>query len=297
MDITIKQLKAFVAVAQTHNFAEAGALLHLSQPALSIAVKNMEETVGGRLLSRTTRTLSLTPEGEDFLPVAQRLLTDWDNALTDLHNLFAMRRGKLTIATMASFSISQLPRALFHYRKQHPDINIAVQDVVAEEVVDMVRKGRVEVGVTFDPDESEDLNFEPLFEDHFFVVTPKQHPLLDIRHITWKHLQGFPFIALQRPSAMRQMIDKTTKNCGIKLTIEFEANQLASISSMVANGLGISVMPSLTIQQMESLGLECRPLTRPTVTRRVGILTRRRYPLSSAANAMVETLKNQITAP
>jgi len=297
MDITIKQLKAFVAVAQTRNFAEAGALLHLSQPALSIAVKNMEEIAGGQLLYRTTRTLSLTPEGEDFLPVAQRLLADWDNALADIHNLFAMRRGKLTIATMASFSISQLPKALSHYRSLHPDINIAVQDVVAEDVVDMVRKGRVEVGVTFDPDESEDLNFEPLFEDRFFVVTPKHHPLLEIESITWKHLQNYPFIALQRPSAMRQMVDKATMSRGIQLNVEFEANQLASISSMVANGLGISVMPSLTIQQMESLGVECRPLTRPTVTRRVGILTRRRYPLSAAANAMVETLKNQITAP
>ena len=297
MDITIKQLKAFVTVAQTRNFAEAGALLHLSQPALSIAVKNMEEIAGGQLLSRTTRTLSLTPEGEDFLPVAQRLLADWDNALADLHNLFAMRRGKLTIATMASFSISLLPKALSHYREQYPDINIAVQDVVAEDVVDMVRKGRVEVGVTFDPDESEDLNFEPLFEDRFFVVTPKQHPLLEIQHITWKHLQGYPFIALQRPSAMRQMLDNATTSRGIQLNVEFEAHQLASISSMVANGLGISVMPSLTIQQMESLGVECRPLTSPTVTRKVGILTRRRYPLSAAANAMVEALKNSITAP
>lgn len=297
MDITIKQLKAFVAVAQTRNFAEAGALLHLSQPALSIAVKNMEEVAGGQLLHRTTRTLSLTPEGEDFLPVAQRLLADWDNALADLHNLFSMRRGKLTIATMASFSISQLPKALSHYRAQHPDINIAVQDVVAEDVVEMVRKGRVEIGVTFYPDESEDLNFEPLFEDRFFVVTPKDHPLLKIRNITWRHLQEYPFIALQRPSAMRQMVDKATSARGIHLNVEFEANQLASISSMVSSGLGISVMPSLTIQQMESLGVACRPLTRPTVTRRVGILTRRRYPLSAAANAMVQTLKNQITAP
>jgi len=297
MDITIKQLKAFIAVAQTRNFSEAGALLHLSQPALSIAVKNLEEVAGGQLLYRTTRTLSLTPEGEEFLPVAQRLLADWDNALADLHNLFSMRRGKLAIATMASFSISQLPKALSHYRSQHPDINIAVQDVVAEDVVDMVRKGRVEIGVTFYPDESEDLNFEPLFEDRFFVVTPKHHPLLEIENITWKHLQNYPFIALQRPSAMRQMVDKATMSRGIQLNVEFEANQLASISSMVANGLGISVMPSLTIQQMESLGVECRPLTRPTVTRRVGILTRRRYPLSAAANAMVETLKNQITAP
>jgi LysR family transcriptional regulator, carnitine catabolism transcriptional activator len=297
MDITIKQLKAFVTVAQTRNFAEAGERLHLSQPALSISLKNLEEVVGGKLLARTTRTLSLTPEGESFLPVAQRLLADWDNALTDLHNLFAMRRGKLSIASMASFSISKLPKALHHYRSKFPDINITVQDVVAEEVVDMVRTGRVEVGVTFDMEESEDLHFEPLFEDSFYVVMPEQHALLAKEEITWTQLQEFPFVALQRPSAMRQMIDEITANCGITLTVEFEAHQLASIGSMVANNLGISVVPSLAIQQMRALGAECRPLTSPVVTRQIGILTRRRYPLSSAAMALVETLKSQITAP
>ena len=297
MDITIKQLKAFVTVAQTRNFAEAGERLHLSQPALSISLKNLEEVVGGKLLARTTRTLSLTPEGESFLPVAQRLLADWDNALTDLHNLFAMRRGKLSIASMASFSISKLPKALHHYRSKFPDINITVQDVVAEEVVDMVRTGRVEVGVTFDMEESEDLHFEPLFEDSFYVVMPEQHALLAKEEITWTQLQEFPFVALQRPSAMRQMIDEITANCGITLTVEFEAHQLASIGSMVANNLGISVVPSLAIQQMRALGAECRPLTNPVVTRQIGILTRRRYPLSSAAMALEETLKSQITAP
>lgn len=297
MDITIKQLKAFVAVAQTRSFAEAGERLHLSQPALSIALKNMEDVVGGKLLARTTRTLSLTPEGEAFLPSAQRLLADWDNAISDLHNLFAMRRGKLTIASMASFSINKLPQALQHFRAHYPHINITVQDVVAEEVVDMVQKGRVEVGITFDLEEFDDLHFQPLFADKFYLVAPNGHPLLQKKDVTWQDLQDHPFIALQRPSAMRQMIDQTTAERGVTLTVEFEAQQLSSIGAMVASNLGISVIPSLAVQQMQNLGAQTRLLTRPQVNRQVGILTRRRYPLSSAANALVDALKTKITAP
>ena len=97
-------------MARTQSFAEAAVLVHLSQPALSIAIRNLEEAVGGRLLARSTRRLSLTPEGEAFLPVAERLLEDWDSALRDLHNLFSMRRGKLTLAAMPSFSSNQLPQ-------------------------------------------------------------------------------------------------------------------------------------------------------------------------------------------
>jgi LysR family carnitine catabolism transcriptional activator len=132
MKAIIKQLKVFVAVAPARNFAEAGSRVHLSQPALSIAIKNLEEIVGGRLLVRTTRSLALTPEGEAFYPVAQRLLADWDNAFTDINNLFSMRRGKLSIAAMPLFASSLLPDTLAHHRNEPPNIDIAMQDVVAK---------------------------------------------------------------------------------------------------------------------------------------------------------------------
>lgn len=88
-----------------------------------------------------------------------------------------MRRGRLSIAAMPSFASSLLPDTLVHYRRQHPNIDIAVQDVVAENVVDMVRTGRVEIGVSFDPGEYDDLHFEVLLEDNFFVAVPKQYVL------------------------------------------------------------------------------------------------------------------------
>ena len=84
MNITIKQLQAFVAVAKSGSFAEACTLVHLSQPALSITIKNLEDAVGGKLLQRSTRSLALTPEGAEFYPVVQRLLADWDRSLEDV---------------------------------------------------------------------------------------------------------------------------------------------------------------------------------------------------------------------
>jgi|TARA_B110000902_G_scaffold206443_1_gene235216 LysR family carnitine catabolism transcriptional activator len=297
MSATIKQLKAFVAAAQARNFAEAGGRVHLSQPALSIAIKNLEEIVGGRLLARTTRSLALTPEGEAFYPVAQRLLADWDNAFADVHNLFAMRRGKLSIAAMPSFASSLLPDVLAYYCGQHPNIDIAVQDVVAENVVDMVRTGRVEIGVSFDPGEYDELDFEVLFEDKFFVAAPKQHALMHQSKICLRDLPAYPFIALQRPSSIRQLIETATKACDIKLAIAFEAHQLASIGSMIANGLGLSIVPSLTIKQMESLGVECKPLTGSKISRNVGIITRRKNQLSAPATAMRQALLDRVTGP
>ncbi len=146
----------------------------------------------------------------------QALLEDWDGAFLDLHNLFAMRRGKLSIAAMPSFAGNQLPLVLLQYRHRYPNVNITVQDVIAESVVAMVRNGPVEL----------------------------------------------------------------------------EAHQLATIGRMVATGLGVSAVPALCAAQMEEMGAVCRPLVEPSISsRRVGLLTRQRYPLSAATEAMVVLLK------
>ena len=292
MNVTVKQLQAFVAVARSGSFAEACTRVHLSQPALSISIKNLEEAVGGKLLQRSTRSVSLTPEGTEFYPAVQRLLSDWDRSLEDVHNLFALRRGKLDIAAMPTFASSLLPQILARYHRQYADINVTVHDVIAESVVDMVRDGRVELGVTFDPGEAQDLNFQPLFRDKFVAVLPKGHPLLAKPELKWRDLRSFAYIALQRPSSIRLLVDQVLQDHDIALTPAFEAHQLASIGRMVTAGLGISIVPALSGDQMQEMGAECRAVTSPSITRNVGVITRKRYPLSVASQAMLSTIEN-----
>ncbi|PZQ44826.1 MAG: LysR family transcriptional regulator, partial [Ectopseudomonas oleovorans] len=110
--MTVKQLRAFLAVAQSLSFAQACERLHLSQPALSLAIKNLEQSLGGQLLVRTTRSVALTPEGETLLPIAVRLLADWDNAEDLLRQHFTLQMGKVAVVAMPSFAGNRLPAAL-----------------------------------------------------------------------------------------------------------------------------------------------------------------------------------------
>ncbi|WP_114325061.1 LysR family transcriptional regulator [Candidatus Colwellia aromaticivorans] len=288
---TIKQLRAFVTVVDSGNFAEACVLLHLSQPALSIAIKNLEQGIGGKLLIRSTKTSVLTPEGREFYPTAKLLLNDWDNAFNDLNDLFSLKRGKLELAAMPSFGNSLLPSYIRLFRDKHPNINIKVHDVIAEDTIAMVRAGRVELAVTFDPGDCDDLTFYPLFSDNFIVALPEYHPLLTCKYISWQAIAQYPFIALQKPSSIRELIDKTITANNIQLNVEFEANQLATIGKMISEQLGISIMPSLCKPQLQSQGVMCRPLKSPLVSRRVGIVKKRRIPLSSTAQALVNIIK------
>jgi LysR family carnitine catabolism transcriptional activator len=288
---TIKQLRAFVTVVDSGNFAEACVLLHLSQPALSIAIKNLEQGIGGKLLIRSTKTSILTPEGKEFYPTAKLLLNDWDNAFNDLSDLFSLKRGKLELAAMPSFGSSLLPGYIRLFREKHPNINIKVHDVIAEDTIAMVRAERVELAVTFDPGDCDDLTFYPLFTDNFIVALSEHHPLLTHEQISWQDLAQYPFIGLQKPSSIRELIERTITVNNIHLNIEFEANQLATIGKMIYEQLGISIMPSLCKPQLQSQGVMYRPLKSPQVSRRVGIVKKRRIPLSSTAEALVNIIK------
>ena len=290
MNITINQVLAFSTVAQTGSFAEAALQLHLSQPALSIAIKNLEEALGGKLLARTTRAVTLTPEGKAFYPVARRLLSDWQQSLQDVRNHFALRRGKLELAAMPTYTTNLLPQILADFHRQYPDIHVSVHDVIAENVVDMVREGRCELGVTFDPGDAPDLNFQPLFSDRFIAILPPQHTLLDRHQLSWAELLEYPHISLQRPAGARALIDQALARQGLSLTPAFESHQLVSIGRMVSEGLGLSVVPSTSRAQMEEMGLLCRAISGPVITHQVGMITGHQSQLSVAAQAMQELI-------
>lgn len=286
MNVSVKQLRAFVAVAETGSFAQACEQLNISQPALSMAVKNLEDEVGGSLFLRSTRSLSLSPEGSAFLPTAQRLLRDWSDAFTDLQRLYSLQQGKLIIAAMPSFASTRLPAMLATYRQQFPNIDIAVRDIVMEELIEAVRAGRVELGVAFEPDDSEGLEFEALFTDRFVAVLPEAHPLLTRSRLRIKDLLGDTVITLNRGSSTRRWTEDAFARESLSPPAIFEAFQLTTVGAMVAAGLGVALVPALCEEQMHQLGARCKPISGRCIERRVGIIRRRRQQLSSAAVAM-----------
>lgn len=290
MNVTLKQLKAFVVVAQQESFMAACELLHISQPALSIAIKNLETEVGGALFSRTTRAVVLTPEGQRFLPTAKRLLQDWDDAFVDLSQAFTLEHGILSIAAMPSFASSLVPSYLKRFRNEFPDVKIKLHDVVAEDAVQMVCDDQVELALVFEVPDVPQLDFITLFEDKFVAAIPPALAQERPNHLSWAQLLESPMIALQQPSTIRAQIEALLDEQGLAFDVEFEANQLATIGQMVASGLGVSAVPSLCTPLFEAQGAKCVPLQSPSLIRRVGIVIQQRKPLSVAAQSFIGQL-------
>ena len=291
--MTLKQIRAFLAVAQSLSFAVAGERLHLSQSALSLTIKALEDGLGGRLFSRNTRNVALTAEGESLLPLARRLVADWDNAEDEMRQRFTLQRGRVTLAAMPSFAGNLLPPILKTFRARYPNVNVTVNDVINEQVLEMVRDRHVELGVAFEPVQGSSLAFTPLYLDRFVAVVPLDSPLARCDEVHWKTLLEQPFITLQRPSTVRVMLEEHLRARGMKLPVEFESHQLATVGRMVASGLGVSAVPALCVGQMHELGARCITLSDPVIERAVGVLTKPGHELSAAAQALFDTLKGQ----
>ena len=290
MNVTVKQLRGFVAIAHTGSFAEACEQLYVSQPALSVSIRKLEEATGGLLFYRSTRSVVLTPEGREFLPVAKRLLGDWSEGLEDLRQLFTLQRGKISVAAMPSYASNCLPSVLAEYGQHFPNIAVTVLDVVMEEVIESVQSGRAELGITFRPDMLDGVDFQPLFSDRFIAVLPPQHRLIEKPQLRLKDLLSGTLVALNRGSSTRQWTDELIVKARLQPPQIFEAYQLTTVGAMVAAGLGVGLVPALCAGQMSGLGAVCRPISGPSIEREVGVFTRRRHALSSAAQALLKLL-------
>ncbi|MNJ09067.1 Hca operon transcriptional activator [compost metagenome] len=289
--MNVKQLRAFVAVAKYQSFAQAGEHLHLSQPALSLTIKALEDNLGGALLSRTTRSVSLTPEGEVLLPLARQLLADWDNTEELLRQRFTLQLGRVSIAAMPAYAGNLLPAVLKVFRQRYPRVNVTVHDVINEQVLELVRHRRVELGIGIEPEASAPMLFKPLYLDRFVAVVPTDSPLAQQAEVSWHELLAEDFIALQRPSAVRLLLEQHLAAEHGKLAVAFESHQLSTIGRMVANGLGVSAVPALCIGQMQELGARCVALVDPIIERRIGVSLLADHKLSAAAQALLDLLQ------
>ncbi|AXT40351.1 LysR family transcriptional regulator [Alteromonas sp. BL110] len=285
MDVSYRQVKAFVEVAKSSTFAEAAVNLHLTQPALSSAIKKMEEQLGGKLFQRNTRNVSLTPEGEVLFPNAIRLLHDWDNTFSDMQNLFAMAKGQLTVCAMPSFAESHLPDILSTFHQRIPNVNLRIVDVVMEQVIHEVTTGRSEIGFSFEPERKDGLVFNSLFTDEFVVVANKALlPNLG-KALKWQDCLQFPLVMMNRGSAVRHWTQSRLEQYG-ELSIIAETGQLSTLGKLIQNGLGISVMPAICKEQMEGLGLVAERIVDEPLVKNIGIIKNARKGLSLPAQSM-----------
>jgi len=286
-DLSARQLRAFLALADLRHFTRAAEACHLSQPAFSTLVRALEESVGTRLFDRNTRSVQLTPEGRLFEPSARRLLADMGRALGDLGDHVERRKGRVHVAALPSLAAGWLPALFAEFHQTWPGIELALSDQLSDACIDLVRGGQADFalasGSTRVADAAE-LRMRVLCTDRFHLVCRADHPLASEPRLTLRKLAPWPFIHMTRNSSVRQALEAALHPLAMNTVLEVE--QLATVMGMVEAGLGISVVPTLTLYQFRRETIATRPLPMPQLTRRIYLVQRREGSLSAAAQAL-----------
>jgi DNA-binding transcriptional LysR family regulator len=286
-DLSTRQLRAFVALIDLPNFTRAAQACHLSQPAFSTLIRQLEQEVGTRLFDRNTRSVQLTPEGRLFEASARRLLADVERAMDDLGAHVERRKGRVHVAALPSLAAGWLPALFSDFHARWPGIELALSDQLSDACIDLVRGGQADFALAAAgsrASESAELRMRVLCTDRFHLVCPAAHPLATEPRLTLRKLQPFSFIHMTRNSSVRQALEVALHPLAMNTVLEVE--QLATVMGMVEAGLGISVVPTLTLYQFRRETIAIRPLPLPQLTRRIYVVQRREGSLSAAAQGL-----------
>jgi DNA-binding transcriptional LysR family regulator len=296
MRVDFLGLEAFLSIADRGSFHRAAAHLNLSQTALSHRMKKLEDDLGIKLLARTTRQVSLTPAGQELLPRARRIIEEITASFADLRQLGKARQESLAIGCLPTLAIHYLPRLLAELDKQFPGLDVRVFDHSATEIAEHVQAGRAEFGVTIVSANRWDLEITPLLKEPFVLICPAGHPLAKEKAVNWSALEREPLVRISAQTGNRILIDDALGSRREQMSWRYECQHVATAVSMVLAGLGLTVVPRLAVDVMNTPGIAAVPLRNPGVSRTIGIVAKRGMPLSPAADALLGIIRKRMRA-
>ncbi|MFL9948361.1 LysR family transcriptional regulator [Paraburkholderia agricolaris] len=294
MDLNLRDIRAFIAVAQTGSFTRAAARLHLSQPALTVQIRRLEETVGMRLFDRNSRNVALTPTGRELLPLLQKSLHDMEHVLIDARALGEGTSGTVRIACLPTFAASVLPELVQGMKKAVPRVNFHVRDVVASVVNTLVRNEEVDIGLTGGT--LDDSAFEVLHAgiDRLVAVFPKRHALARRRRITLADLAAVPLVLTAPGTSVRAVVDSAFANARCAPEIACEPTYMMSAVAMVRAGLGVTILPASAREVRAEPELVVRPVDDPAFTRPIALIKKRGGTLPPVTETFVAILLDRL---
>ena len=275
VDLSIRKIRSFMVVAELNSFRRAAEQIHISPPALSTHIKELEETIGVPLLYRTTRNVELTEEGTRFLERIRPLFAGLDSVIEEFKEEADLLRGRLAIACLPTIISHFLPPMLRSLQERHPGIKLRVFDLGFSAMLEAVKSGEADLGIGGIPANHSEFDIEPFFEDGFVALVPAGHPLANKRRVKFEELSPYPFIGLKKGTSIRNALDHAMSETGTRLNIAHELIYHYTVGSMVQAGFGVSAFPSLAFPKLNFPDVIAIPVTSPNLVRKIGVIRRK----------------------
>jgi DNA-binding transcriptional LysR family regulator len=248
--VEIRQLRAFVAIAESGTFTAGALRVHLTQAAISMQIRQLETEIGAKVFVRAPRHVILTEAGEQLLRRARHILREHDAALDEIAELAGAERGRLRIGSASAMVLTeQLPSMLKELRKQHPAAEIAVTSGTSEVLVDQILAGEVDVAFVSLPVDVRGIKTERLSQDQLVAIASPRHKLAKQKTISAYTLAGERLILGERGGNTRRLIDQFFAQAGVTLHVAMELSRQQAIKRMVEEDMGVGIVPLQSVKE------------------------------------------------
>lgn len=291
----VHQLRYFCAVARHGTFTRASKAEHVAQPSLSQQILKLEAELGSRLFDRLPRSAKLTVFGKAFLPKAERILRELQEAKSELREMSSNDKGEVVVGIIPTIAAYLLPKLLNDFTSQHPLVTIKIIEDITPTLLQRLHDGTIDMAVAALPISGSELTCLELFEEKFYAVLPHKHRLASRASISFEELNREPFLLLKEGHCFRDSVIAACHKVKMSPTIVFESGQFATILAMVSAGMGVSAVPAMAVQPQP--GCRFIPISGKHSARTVGMVTSRHHYQSRAQRLLMKHMQEACGEP
>lgn len=284
------QIRSFLAIAKHGSFTRAARALNLSQPALTVQIRQLEDVLNIRVLDRNTRTVQVTRIGKELVPVFERILNELDSVVGGVKKLASKSHGIVRLACLPSFAETILPAAIVKFRGRHPSIQFVLKDGVGRKIVQLVKTDAVDFGIAAGQINDPELETSVLTQDRIHAIYLAPHPLERERKITAENLTNYPLIMMDEDSTVRQVVDRALLNLRLTVKPAIEATYMSTAVGMARARLGVALLPSTAIEAHGLGRLRSRPIEGKYFRRSIFVVRKKGRSLPPASESFLSTL-------
>lgn len=285
-DLSSRELQAVILVARYFSFIAAASELRLSQPGLSRIVRKVEQQLGVALFHRTTRQVTLTAAGAQFIPMAERVLQDLAVGVDAVRDLRNQARGQVAIGCPMSMAQSDMIGVLLEYRQQHPQVSLVIHDGLQSLIREEVLNGVLDFGIGFIRAPMDELTVEPLYDGCFHVVFHRDHPFRARSVVPLRDLRDEVLVSLPPSANLRQIFDGAAASAGFRLNHAITVNTYSTLFALLRARAGIAILPDPGVPAPDDPAILSRPIDPPRVPSALSIMSLKSRSVSPAALAL-----------
>ncbi|AJE03643.1 LysR family transcriptional regulator [Geobacter pickeringii] len=249
----IRQLQFFVEIVRLGSFTRAAERLHVAQPAVSMAMKKLEEELDLVLFNRQERKISLTAEGEIFLRHAEKILDEVTSTETEMEELRGLAKGEVRVGIPPMMSAYFFPQIIRDFSTRYPNLHLAVSGEGATKIQKMILRGELDMGVIAGVSLPETLELRRLLREEVIACVPRDHPLAGRTSLTLREFASQQLIFYKEGYSLRELILDVLKEAGFSPNIRFETNLYTLVKSLVRKEMGISVFLRMVVTEDDDL--------------------------------------------